>query len=71
MVFSALLTVFKPGWGAHCGSTGKPGRLLFFVSDSMLAWGAFCKPSRTIGLYVITYHIGQIFIIFGAALALV
>ena len=44
------------------------GALLFYVSDSMIAWNGFVKPFRNAGVAImVTYHLGQI----GLALALV
>ena len=46
-------------------ATGKPiaiaGALLFYVSDSMIAWNGFVKPFRYAGVAImVTYHLGQI-----------
>lgn len=47
------------------------GGMLFFLSDTMLAYDRFVKPIPNGRLWVrITYHLGQILIISGAALQL-
>jgi uncharacterized membrane protein YhhN len=53
-------------------ATTKPiaiaGALLFYVSDSMIAWNGFVKPFRHADVAImVTYHLGQI----GLVLALV
>lgn len=53
-------------------ATAKPiaivGALLFYVSDSLIAWNGFVKPFRNASLAImVTYHLGQI----GLVLALV
>jgi uncharacterized membrane protein YhhN len=53
-------------------ATAKPvaiiGALLFYGSDSMIAWNGFVKPFRNAGVAImVTYHLGQI----GLVLALV
>jgi uncharacterized membrane protein YhhN len=43
--------------------------VLFYASDSMLAWDRFLKPLSHARLRVmVTYHLGQIGIILGATL---
>jgi uncharacterized membrane protein YhhN len=45
------------------------GALLFFISDTMLAWNKFVQRLKYGPLAVIvTYHIGQILIAVGAVL---
>lgn len=71
MLISALLTLVQPDkiwhpWPALLVSTGA---LLFYISDTLLAWNKFIEPllgGRT--LVHITYHLGQYALIFGAAL---
>lgn len=53
-------------------ATAKPiaivGALLFYLSDSLIAWNGFVKPFRNASLAImVTYHLGQI----GLVLALV
>jgi len=69
MLLSALLTLIKPEWTAISALLAAFGALLFFLSDSCLAWNKFVQPLPNGRLIVIiTYHVGQILIITGAAL---
>jgi uncharacterized membrane protein YhhN len=69
MVYSALMTWTRPGWAAAAALAASIGAVLFYISDSTLAWDRFVKPipharMRT----MIFYHMGQIGIILGAIL---
>lgn len=69
MVFSALMTWSRPGWSSYTALAVSLGALLFYTSDSLLAWRLFVNPqqhSRFVG--IAAYHLGQIGIIFGAIL---
>jgi alkenylglycerophosphocholine/alkenylglycerophosphoethanolamine hydrolase len=69
MVFSALMTLTRPGWSIAAAISVSIGALLFYASDSMLAWDRFCKPLSHARLRVMmTYHLGQVGIILGAIL---
>lgn len=69
MVLSALLTLVRPEWAALPAWLVSAGAVLFFISDSTLAWNRFVHPLRGSRLTVIiTYHLGQALIILGAAL---
>lgn len=68
MLYSALITLIRPEWEAASALLVGGGALLFFLSDSFLAWNKFVAPLRHGKLIVIvTYHIGQILITIGAA----
>ena len=60
MLLSALLTLFRPGWRLLAAVLIAVGGLLFFISDSILAYDRFVRPLRRARLLVIiTYHLGQ------------
>ena len=72
MVYSAVMTWTRPGWPAAAALSVSLGSLLFYASDSMLAWDRFYNPLSHARLRVMTtYHLGQIGIILGAMLSLV
>jgi alkenylglycerophosphocholine/alkenylglycerophosphoethanolamine hydrolase len=67
MVYSALMTLTRPGWSITAALSASIGALLFYASDSMLAWDRFLKPLSHARLRVmVTYHLGQVGIILGA-----
>jgi uncharacterized membrane protein YhhN len=69
MLFSALATLARPEWRIFAALFASTGALLFFISDSTLAFNKFVHPlpnARVITM--ITYHLGQILIALGAAL---
>lgn len=74
MLFSALITLVRPedqagGWMPGPAILVSAGALLFFLSDSFLAWNKFVEPLPYGRLRVIiTYHLGQGLIALGAAL---
>jgi uncharacterized membrane protein YhhN len=69
MVYSALMTWTRPGWSIISAIVVSVGAVLFYASDSMLAWDRFLKPLPHARLWVmVTYHLGQIGIILGAML---
>jgi alkenylglycerophosphocholine/alkenylglycerophosphoethanolamine hydrolase len=72
MVYSALMTWTRPGWSTVAALLVSVGAVLFYASDSMLAWDRFLKPLSHARLRVmVTYHLGQIGIILGAILHVV
>lgn len=71
MLLSALSTFFRPGWPVAAAAFAALGGLLFFSSDTILAYDRFSTPIRNGQLLVhVTYHLGQVGIIVGAALAI-
>jgi uncharacterized membrane protein YhhN len=69
MVYSALLTWFRAGWSTFAALSVSIGAVLFFASDSLLAWDRFVNPLPHARLKVmVTYHLGQIGILLGAML---
>jgi uncharacterized membrane protein YhhN len=67
MFLSALATIGKPGWEPANYLSVALGGLLFYLSDTMLAYDRFVTPIRYGRLFVrITYHIGQILLLTGA-----
>jgi uncharacterized membrane protein YhhN len=69
MVYSALMTWTRPGWSVASAILVSVSAVLFYASDSMLAWDRFLKPLPHARLQVmVTYHLGQIGIILGAML---
>lgn len=68
MLLSALLTLAADTWQAGAAILVSAGALLFFLSDTLLAWNKFVTPFKWGRLAVIiTYHLGQILITVGAA----
>ena len=71
MLLSALLTLVRGEgqWLTGPAILVSAGALLFFLSDSFLAWNKFVAPLPFGRLRVIvTYHLGQALIVLGAAL---
>ena len=67
MLFSALMTLFRPEWPLRAGIMAATGGALFFISDTMLAVDRFVKPFKHARLLVrISYHIGQLLLAAGA-----
>ncbi len=72
MMVAAIATTDRPEWNLYYAIQVSIGGMLFFLSDSMLAYDRFVNPIRHGRLLVrISYHLGQILIISGAALQLV
>ena len=69
MVYSALMTWTRPGWLTPAAVSVSLGAILFYASDSLLAWDRFVNPLSHGRLKVmVTYHLGQIGIILGGIL---
>jgi len=69
MVYSACMTWPRPSWSVPAALSVSLGAILFFISDSMLAWDRFIAPLSHARLKVMmTYHLGQFGIILGALL---
>ncbi len=68
MVVSALTTLFRPPLPfTNPAVLISMGAVLFFVSDSVLAWDRFVEPVPHGKMVVIvTYHLGQMALIMGA-----
>lgn len=70
MLVSALLTLLRPAWPLSAAAWTAAGAVLFFISDSVLAWNKFIRPLRYGNLVVmVCYHLGQLGIVTGALLA--
>jgi len=68
MLLSALLTLVRQDWQPVQALAVSSGAMLFFLSDTLLAWNKFVAPlpnGRV--LVMITYHMGQLLIALGAA----
>jgi uncharacterized membrane protein YhhN len=71
MVYSALMTWFRSDWPAAAALSASIGALLFFTSDSFLAWDRFVNPLSHARLRtMVTYHLGQFGIVLGVILHL-
>jgi len=69
MVYSAVMTFTRIGWHTPAVISVSLGAILFYISDSILAWDRFVKPiQRGRLMNMISYHLGQIGIILGAML---
>jgi uncharacterized membrane protein YhhN len=69
MLISAWLCLFRPGWPLEAALLVGVGALLFFTSDSVLAYTRFVGKIPHHDLLVMsTYHLGQIAIIAGVIL---
>jgi uncharacterized membrane protein YhhN len=71
MLVSALLTLVSPNneWQPFPSLLVSFGAILFFISDTLLAWHKFVTPIKFRDLLVIiTYHLAQITITLGAGL---
>jgi len=71
MVYSALLAFTRTGWPTRAAIAVSLGAILFYISDSILAWNRFINPvpnGRVLNM--VAYHLGQFGIILGAMLHL-
>jgi uncharacterized membrane protein YhhN len=70
MLFSALASFWRPGWGSQAALVASLGAGLFWISDTVLATGKFVHPVRRYDLIVmVTYLLGQFGLAAGALLA--
>jgi uncharacterized membrane protein YhhN len=68
MVYMGVISVMVASAVATTMPIAIAGALLFYVSDTLIAWNGFVKPFRHAGVAImVTYHLGQI----GLVLALV
>ena len=68
MLLSALMTLVRPEWENIPALWVSAGALLFFLSDSLLAFDNFVSPIAYGQLKVrVSYHLGQIAIVIGLA----
>lgn len=66
MVFFAISTLFRPAWGIFPAVLVSIGAVLFYISDSILAYSRFVRPFAASDLQVmVTYHLAQILIAVG------
>ena len=69
MLLSALLTLSNLDWKPFASILVASGALLFYMSDSVLAWNKFVSPLRNGRLInMILYHLGQIALVAGVVL---
>jgi uncharacterized membrane protein YhhN len=72
MTVSAISTLTRPEWLFEHALQAAIGGVLFFISDTLLAYDRFVKPMKYGRLAVrVTYHLGQILLISGAAMHLI
>jgi uncharacterized membrane protein YhhN len=70
MVVSAWLCLFRPAWPVNAALAAGLGALLFFFSDSLLAYNRYVRKTAHHNLLVMSaYHLGQIGIVAGVILA--
>lgn len=69
MLISALATLVRTEWDPFAAILVSAGALLFFTSDTLLAWNRFVGVLTNARFKVIaTYHLGQIGLVAGAVL---
>lgn len=69
MLLSALTTLFRTEWSELPGILAACGGILFYISDTLLAYDRFTRPVKHgQSLVHLTYHLGQFSIISGAVL---
>lgn len=69
MLISGLSTLFRPDWAGNGAGLVAAGAVLFYVSDSTLAYKRFVAPLPLGELGVmVTYHLAQVAIIAGMLL---
>lgn len=61
MLFLAFSTLFRPDWRPLAAQLAAAGGVLFFSSDTMLAYREFVRPFPRARFWVrVTYHLAQI-----------
>ncbi len=66
MVIFALLTLVSSGWENYRAILLSAGALLFYISDTWLAWDRFVEPLKHLDLRVmVSYHLAQICLCLG------
>ena len=69
MMLSAVLTLFRPEWNRPAAAITALGGILFFISDTLLAFDRFTTPVWHGRLLVmVTYHLAQMALVVGALL---
>ena len=69
MLFSALITLFRPEWTHPADFLIASGAVLFTCSDTILAYNRFFYEIKKGNFWImLTYHLGQILLIVGAIL---
>jgi uncharacterized membrane protein YhhN len=68
MTLSAVITFFRKDWSISSAALISGGAMLFYISDSILAWDRFVSPISHGRLKtMVTYHLAQAGILIGAA----
>ncbi len=66
MLLSALLTLFSSRWNVYAATLVSSGAILFYFSDTLLAWNKFVIPVKNGRLVdMILYHLGQFALVSG------
>ena len=69
MLFSAVITLFRPEWAHPADFLIASGAVLFTCSDTILAYNRFFYELKKGNFWImLTYHLGQILLISGAIL---
>jgi uncharacterized membrane protein YhhN len=69
MLLSALLTLYNAVWKSSASGLVALGAILFYFSDTLLAWNKFVNPIKNGRLANITlYHLGQFALVAGIIL---
>lgn len=69
MLFSALITLTRIDWIFEAALLASLGAVLFYVSDTIIAWEKFIRPVQHGRLLtMVTYHLAQLFIAFAAVI---
>jgi len=69
MLLSALLTLNNAAWKMSAAGLVALGAILFYFSDTLLAWNKFVNPIKNGRLAdIILYHLGQFALVAGVLL---
>ena len=69
MLFSAIITLFRPDWTHPAAYLAASGGALFICSDTILAYNRFFYEIKKGNFWImLTYHLGQILLVSGAIL---